>query len=617
METSYLVGFLLFAPFLAFLLLVFGQTSFKRNLSGSIAMLAVGISFFLSVCLLCQGIGSSSSLSGAKHLWFQLGEHSVYFGYSLEPIQLMMLTMVSLVSLLVQFYSMEYMKKDSRIAIYYAYLSLFTFSMLGLVLSSNLLQIYFFWELVGVSSFLLIGFWYFKEEAKQAAKKAFIVTRIGDVGLFIALGLVFWQVGSFELDVLFQAIDESKISPGIITLIAISLFIGAVGKSGQLPLHTWLPDAMEGPTPVSALIHAATMVAAGVYLVAFTFPVFEASTVALNVVAYVGGITAIFAAIVAIGQTDLKRILAYSTVSQLGYMMLALGSGSLVAGSFHLLTHAFFKALLFLGAGAIMLIYHHHQDIRRMGGLWKREKGLGILFLIGCLAIAGIPPFSGFFSKDEILASVYQSGNLVLFAIAVIGAMLTAFYMFRLFFTIFLGEEKREDYHKVGVFTRVPLYLLATLTVLIGFLQFPKTQLTAFLSENEHVSTPVWLPILATGVSLLGIVIAYFLYVRQPGRSTKLAAGLPVISQLVRRAFYVNEIYQVVFVYPLKGLGWLLTGLDRFGIGGLSKGTTWIVQVIGKGGSKFQDGQVQRYLLVSLIGMVVLFLGLTVGRLLP
>ncbi|WP_044641317.1 NADH-quinone oxidoreductase subunit L [Risungbinella massiliensis] len=611
------VGILLFAPLLAFILLVIGRTYLKRNGSGSIAMLAVGCSFLLSTYLLIQGIGSDRPLTGAKHLWFQMGEHEVYLGYSLEPIQLMMLTMVSLISLVVQFYSMEYMKKDSRIAIYYAYLSLFTFSMLGLVLSSNLLQIYFFWELVGVSSFLLIGFWYFKEEAKRAAKKAFIVTRIGDVGLFIALGLVFSQIGSFELDVLYQAIDESTISPGVITLIAISLFIGAVGKSGQLPLHTWLPDAMEGPTPVSALIHAATMVAAGVYLVAFTFPVFEASTVALNVVAYVGGITAIFAAIVAIGQNDLKRILAYSTVSQLGYMMLALGSGSTVAGTFHLLTHAFFKALLFLGAGAIMLVYHHHQDIRKMGGLWKREKGLGVLFLTGCLAIAGIPPFSGFFSKDEILVSVYQSGHLVLFVIAVVGAMLTAFYMFRLFFTIFWGEEKRNVYQKVGAFTRVPLYFLATLSVLVGFLQFPTTHFTAFLQENEHVVTPIWIPILATGVSVLGIALAYFLYVRQPGKSAKLTAGLPMVRQFVRRAFYVNEMYQVAFVYPLKGLGWILTGLDRFGIGALAKGTTWFVQMIGKGGSKFQDGQVQRYLLVSLIGMVVLFLGLTVGRLLP
>lgn len=617
MNTVPYVALLLGAPFAAFLLLILGRTYMQRIVASSISILSCTISFLLSSWLFLKAVRTNEELAGGTYLWFHLGDSEVSYGFSLEPLQLMMLVLISFVSLVVQIYSIEYMKDDKRIAVYYAYLSFFTGSMLGLVLSPNLLQIYFFWELVGVSSFLLIGFWYFKTEAKKAAKKAFIVTRVGDIGFFIALGLTFWQIKSFELAHLYAAIEQGVIAPEIITIIALGLFVGAVGKSGQLPLHTWLPDAMEGPTPVSALIHAATMVAAGVYLVAFTYPVFEASPFVLEIVAYVGAITVIFAAIVALGQVDLKRILAYSTISQLGYMMLALGVGGYVQGAFHLLTHAFFKALLFLAAGAVIIASYHHQELHRMGGLWKREKAVGICFLIGCLAISGIPPLAGFFSKDEILGSVYQSDHPFLFVLALFGAFLTALYMFRLFFTVFTGEQKREEHERVGMTLKFPLYILSIVTIGSGFFQFPKNYFAQFLGESEHVQYPLWLPMLTVGVSLLGILVAYLFYCRRTWSVNRVSNMVPSITRLIQRKFYVDELYQLLFFYPLKGLGWLLGGWDRFVIGGIGKGSVWIVQSVGRIGSILQNGQVQRYLLVSLIGVVIIFLGLTAGRLLP
>lgn len=619
MNLETLVQILLAAPLLAFIILVLGRTTFQRTVASTISLIASFLSLAISSWLCFRAFIFQQQLAGSNHLWFSVGEQNVYYGFTLEPLQLIMLFLVSLVSFFVQLYSVEYMKEDSRIPVYFGYLSFFTFSMLGLVLSPNLLQIYFFWELVGVSSFLLIGFWYYKEEAKQAARKAFIITRIGDVGLFIALGLLFWQVGSFELQTIFHAVSiEGTLEPGMVTLIGLSLFIAAIGKSGQLPLHTWLPDAMEGPTPVSALIHAATMVAAGVYLVALTFPIFEASPVALDVVAYVGAVTALFAAVVAIGQNDLKRILAYSTISQLGLMMLALGSGEWIAGTFHLFTHGFFKALLFLAAGAVILLYHRQQDIGKMGGLWKKEKTVSISFLIGALAIAGVPPLSGFFSKEEILASVYQSDNIFLFGLALLVSLLTSLYMFRLFFVVFTGEEKQSDYGKVGWIAKLPLYLLALLAIFSGFVQYPGASYANFLSPGEeHLSIPLWISFLSILASGLGILIAYLFYGKKSQAPDRVAQFAPALTRLVKRKFYVDEMYLAIFVYPLKALGWLLNGLDRFVIGGVAKGVSWSMHAFGRLGSRLQNGQVQRYLIVSLLGMIVIFLGLAAGRLLP
>ena len=357
-------------PLLSFLVLILFGRRFKES-SFKIAIFLTLLSTIFSILVLFERFTAPTYKSEA--LWLAIGEVQLTVGFEVNQLNALMLVIVSLVSFLVHTYSAGYMKGDDRFSVYYAYLGLFTFAMLGLVLSPNLLQTYIFWELVGVGSFLLIGFYFYKEEAKQAAKKAFIMTRIGDVGLLIGMILLFWQVGSFEYDEIFQAVSDGVLSQGMITLTAILIFIGAVGKSGQFPLHTWLPDAMEGPTPVSALIHAATMVAAGVYLVATVFPLFEASEAALMTVAIVGAITAIFAATIALVQTDIKRVLAYSTISQLGYMMLALGTAGYVAGVFHLTTHAFFKALLFLAAGSVIHAVHT-QDIEKMGGLMEEAS---------------------------------------------------------------------------------------------------------------------------------------------------------------------------------------------------------------------------------------------------
>ena len=458
-------------PLLSFLVLILFGRRFKES-SFKIAIFLTLLSTIFSILVLFERFTAPTYKSEA--LWLAIGEIQLTVGFEVNQLNALMLVIVSLVSFLVHTYSAGYMKGDDRFSVYYAYLGLFTFAMLGLVLSPNLLQTYIFWELVGVGSFLLIGFYFYKEEAKQAAKKAFIMTRIGDVGLLIGMILLFWQVGSFEYDEIFQAVSDGSFPKGMITLTAILIFIGAVGKSGQFPLHTWLPDAMEGPTPVSALIHAATMVAAGVYLVAAVFPLFEASEAALMTVAIVGAITAIFAATIALVQTDIKRVLAYSTISQLGYMMLALGTAGYVAGVFHLTTHAFFKALLFLAAGSVIHAVHT-QDIEKMGGLWKKLPKTGLLFLIGTMAISGVPLLSGFFSKDEILISTWNAGHPVLFTLAVITAFLTAFYMFRLFFMVFMGKSRGEqnEVHESPTIMILPMTVLAFLAIFAGYINTP------------------------------------------------------------------------------------------------------------------------------------------------
>src|SRR5690554_1250477 len=357
-------------PLIAFIILLLFGKKLKEK-SSYVGITALALSFILSVIILFERIGGETYTNVIK--WIGFGESTITMGYEVTALNAMMLIVVTVVSLLVHIFSKEYMHDDKRINVFYSYLGLFSFSMLGLVLAPNVLQLFIFWELVGLCSFLLVGFWYFKPEAAAAAKKAFLTTRIGDVGLLIGLVLLFNATGSFEYSAVFAAVEaglaDGSISQTLVTAIAILIFLGAVGKSAQFPLHVWLPDAMEGPTPVSALIHAATMVAAGVYLVGVMYPVFLASDVALTVVAFTGGITALFAASIALVQNDIKRVLAYSTVSQLGLMILALGTLGYVAGLFHLMTHAFFKALLFLGAGSVIAGVHHDQDIRNMGGL--------------------------------------------------------------------------------------------------------------------------------------------------------------------------------------------------------------------------------------------------------
>ncbi|MCM3602115.1 NADH-quinone oxidoreductase subunit L [Robertmurraya korlensis] len=600
-------------PLLSFLFLLLFGKKLKEN-SAYVGILLVGVSFVYSLIVLFERF--TQPTYKAEGTWLSIGDVQLTAGFEVNQLNALMLVIVSLVSLLVHTYSKGYMHDDERFHVFYAYLGLFTFAMLGLVLSPNLLQTYIFWELVGVGSFLLIGFYFFKEDAKKAAKKAFIMTRIGDVGLFIGMILLFWQVGSFEYDEIFAAVEAGSISAGMITVTAILIFIGAVGKSGQFPLHTWLPDAMEGPTPVSALIHAATMVAAGVYLVAALFPLFTASETALMTVAVVGAITAIFAASIGLVQTDIKRVLAYSTVSQLGYMMLALGSAGYVAGVFHLMTHAFFKALLFLAAGSVIHAVHT-QNIEEMGGLWKKLRVTGPLFLVGTLAISGVPLFSGFFSKDEILISAWVHGNTALFWLAVIAAFFTAFYMFRLFFLVFTGEARKEikHVHESPAVMTLPMVVLGVLAVVAGYVNTPwfGTFLGDWLVEgNEalghgHVEGPAWIMIVATLVSLAGIFLAYLMYGKKSLSRDWLSSRAPVTYSVLYNKYFVDEFYELTIVNITKFFSLFLKYIEVFIVEGIVNLVTQFVQTFGKIGSRVHNGQVQMYGTVAFVGLAVLF----------
>ncbi|MDM5190915.1 NADH-quinone oxidoreductase subunit L [Bacillus sp. DX4.1] len=603
-------------PLASFLLLImFGKK--LREGSCLLGILLAFLSFVGAVLVLIERF--SSGTVKQQWVWLQISDVDISFGFEINALNALMLFIVTLVSLLVHVYSKGYMHNEERLPVFYAYLGLFTFAMLGLVISTNLLQLYVFWELVGLGSFLLIGFYFFKEEAKAAAKKAFIMTRIGDVGLFIGIILLFWQTGSFEYDAIFKAVQSGEIAPAMITLTAILIFVGAMGKSGQFPLHTWLPDAMEGPTPVSALIHAATMVAAGVYLVATMFPLFSASAVAMQTVAVIGAFTAIFAASIGLVQTDIKRVLAYSTVSQLGYMMLALGSSGYVAGVFHLTTHAFFKALLFLAAGSVIHAVHT-QNIKEMGGLHKKMKVTGTLFLIGTLAISGVPLFSGFFSKDEILAAAWMHGNYGLFVLAIIAAFFTAFYMFRLYFLVFTGEAPAEqkNVHESPRVMTFPMIVLGVLAVLAGYINTPwfgtflgdwLTKDVQFQVEKSH--GPIWIMVVATLISLAGIFLAYLMYGKR-SISKDWAGGKETMTySILKEKYYIDEIYSTAVLPLVKGIAIVLRFFETYIVEGIALLIGSIVRGTSSGGSKLQNGKVQMYgtvTAVSLAALVVILL---------
>lgn len=610
-------------PLLSFLILIAGRSKWTKELSAFIGILFIYLSFHFSVYLFVSNFEKMDYTWSIP--WFEIGGKVIRLGLELYPLNVIMLIVVSLISFLVHIYSWGYMKDDERFSTYYAYLSLFSFSMLGLVVSSNLLQIYVFWELVGLCSFLLIGFWYHRAEVRSAAKKAFIMTRIGDVGLFIATALVFWQIGSFELSEFAKAVRAGEMEPTLITLLALLIFLAAVGKSGQIPLHTWLPDAMVGPTPISALIHAATMVAAGVYLVANLFWLFQASPLALDVVAYVGGITAIFAAVIALVQNDIKKVLAFSTVSQLGYMMLGLGSLGYVAGVFHLVTHAFFKSLLFLAAGVIILIFGKEQDIRKMGGLLNKQWLLGLWFCIACLALTGVPPFAGYFSKEAIFTSLYANGRMDLLIVALITAFLTSLYIFRLYFVVFTGKYRGDKKLKSPLHVMTfPIHILGILTIVVGWIDFPNHWFGSFLTTGTGIESisltgsPDWLPWTTVGISLAGVVVASMLYGNKGELRLRLKEStfFSWLYRVLKKKFYIDEIYQWVIVYPLKGLGYVFVGIDRFVIGGLVRFIAWIPIAVGGFGSRFQNGQVQTYILISVFGLLLVIVGLTTGGLL-
>jgi NADH-quinone oxidoreductase subunit L len=575
---------------------------------GTLASLA---SLVLSLLLAGQRVSGTAEEYIGHFDWIRAGGFALSLGYEVTNLTVMMLVVVSLVSFLVNLYSHGYMKDDERISTFFAYVALFTSSMLGLVLSYNLLTMYIFWELVGVCSFLLVGFYFRKPEARAAAKKAFIVTRIGDLGFLIAILLLFWYMPGHALD--FTEIHNvfgtqtGVISMGITTLIALLIFLGAVGKSGQFPLHVWLPDAMEGPTPISALIHAATMVAAGVFLVARTFDIFHASQAAMTTVAVIGAFTAIFAATIGLAQNDIKRILAYSTVSQLGYMMLALGVGSETGAIFHLFTHAFFKALLFLGAGSVIHAVHT-QDIREMGGLGRSMRITAWTFGIGALALSGIPPLAGFWSKDAVLAAALEASP-VYFIVGVVAAFFTALYMARLFFLVFAGTPRGDHHgHESPAVMTIPLVVLAVLAVAAGFVQTP---FNGWFGEwlfpgaaEEHANVLVIVASIAAG--LLGIYLGWLIYAKGTVRRDVVSSRMPGLVRVLERKYYIDELYEAVFVKPLGGLGKILGAFDDYVVDGAVRLVGRSASAIGRLNTRLQNGQLQTYVLTALIGLVIL-----------
>jgi NADH-quinone oxidoreductase subunit L len=512
------------------------------------------------------------------------------------------------------------MHDDPGYARYFAYLNLFVFSMTMLVLAGNFLLLYLFWEAVGLCSYLLIGFWYTRAAAAQAGKKAFIVNRVGDFGFGLGVMWIWSALGTLDYDAVFAGVD--KLSPATATGIALLLFMGACGKSAQLPLHTWLPDAMEGPTPVSALIHAATMVTAGVYMVARSHALFERSGVALEVVAWVGVATALFAATIGLVQTDIKRVLAYSTISQLGYMFAAVGLGAYAAGIFHLVTHAFFKALLFLGAGSVIHGLGGEQDLRKMGGLAPRMVVTTITMTIGAAGLAGVPGLAGFFSKDEILASAFGARQRFIWALLLLGAFLTAFYSFRLLFLAFFGAPRMSKAvaHHVHESPRVmtwPLGVLAVLTVVTGWwLGVPSqhgTRFERFLSpvfamrEGGHGGVAAYmLLVLSVIVVAAGIVLAWFLYMSSPVRAEAIGRPRTVLHRLLLNAYYVDRLYDWLIVVPFYRLsGFLARVVDLRVVDGLVNMLGRAVVAWAEGIRRFQTGYVVNYALTMLVGAVV------------
>ena len=624
-------------PLVTFVILgLFGRKHLKTfsGTIGTVSLLAVSL---LSLYTAYQYFFVDGKLNGSfqkiialKYTWLEFSPNvSIDLGIILDPISVMMIVVVSFVSLMVHIFSLGYMKGEERFATYYSFLSLFTFSMLGLVLSTNIFQIYMFWELVGVSSYLLIGFYFDKPSAVAASKKAFIVTRFADLGFLIGILVLAFYSGTLDFGILINRLTNTQ-SPEFINITSASflgssmltwgltlVFIGGAGKSAMFPLHIWLPDAMEGPTPVSALIHAATMVVAGVYLVARLFPVFSFDPTALHIVAYVGAFSALIAAIIACTQTDIKRVLAYSTMSQIGYMMFSLGVSKYggenglgyMASMFHLFTHAFFKSLLFLGAGAVIHLVHSNE-MKDMGGLRKLMPITHITFLIACLAIAGIPIFSAFFSKEEILLAAYQSNRLI-YAIGLFTSGLTAFYMFRLYYSIFWNSTQNAEHlgqhtHGEGDFSmKMPLIILGACALLAGFVPIASLVTSDGAALQTHIDIGFSaLPVL---LAIAGIALATFLYKNENNRPQAIASSLGGLYKAAYKKFYIDEIYlfitkKIIFNLIGRPAAWI----DKNIVDGFMNLLATITGKISAMIKGLQSGKVQNYTLYFFGGVIVL-----------
>ena len=624
---------ILFLPLLGSIIGYFGRT-LTKFFSEIITSLFVSVSAILSAIVFWNGIEKDNYNNHLIFEWISSGDFIANWSVNIDPLSSVMLVVVTFVSALVHIYSIGYMSHDPHKPRFMSYLSLFTFSMLALVVSDNFLQLFFGWEGVGLCSYLLIGFWYKKETANNAAIKAFMVNRVGDFGLAIGIFLIFFYFGSINFNEVFQSasqfVDKKIIifgyESGLITLICLFLFIGAMGKSAQFLLHTWLPDAMEGPTPVSALIHAATMVTAGVFLVVRCSPLFEYSQTALNVVAVVGMVTALFAASVALVQNDIKKIVAYSTCSQLGYMFFAAGVGAYHVAIFHLFTHAFFKALLFLGSGSVIHAFQNEQDVRNMGGVRKKLPYTYILMLIGTLALTGFPFLSGFYSKDAIIEFAFLKnsvlGNYAAF-IGIFTAFLTAIYSWRLFFKTFHGSYNNKnipinEIHESPLVMLIPLFLLGIGALFAGFIfketfignysdDFWKNSIF-FLNEIKHDHIPFWLLIITPLLVVVAIPISFYYFITNTRILEEFKnTNLPLYNFLLNK-WYIDELYESIFVKPTKRLGfffWKIIDqgiIDKFGPDGVSK----IVKIISNKTSRFQTGYIYDYAFAMLLGLSIL-----------
>ncbi len=620
LENAWLIALLPFLSFAVIGLYLHRWPKISAYLSiagiGASASLALGVAF--AVFSTKQGVVYESAMH-----WLDMPGLQVDMGMLLDPLAAVMLIVVTVVALLVQIYSLGYMHNEPGLASYYAYQSLFAASMLGLVLANNFGQLYIFWELVGVCSYFLIGFWFGRNSAKEAAKKAFITNRVGDFAFL--LGILFLQLlfGTLNYGSLATALAGFG-NPATLLLVAVLLFGGSIGKSAQFPLHVWLPDAMEGPTPVSALIHAATMVAAGVYLIARAFFIFSSSPEAMLIIAAVGGFTALFAASIALVQNDIKRILAYSTLSQLGYMIMAMGTGAMSAGIFHLMTHAFFKSLLFLAAGSVIHALANEQDIFKMGNLWSKMPVTAGTFVVGALALSGVPPLSGFWSKDEILAGTLSSGHYLLYFLGLIVAFMTAFYMFRLVFVVFFGSSQAEGHpHESPWIMTAPLAILAGVSVVAGFPGSPLMHYAFGHYINSpaalHAEPGILTMIFSSLVALAGIGLAWVIYQRKLLDPRVMVEKVPWLYKLLVNKYYIDEIYAWIVARVVDATAAWLFWVDINIINRLVNNIAFFTGRSGEALRYTEDGQIQSYALYMLGGIVVilaaaLYLGLP-GRL--
>lgn len=608
-------------PLIGFLINGIGWRVIPKQVAGVLASLTVLASFVLSVLIFFEVKAGANDTIVLLFDFIKAGDLHIPFAFKIDALSSLFLLIITGVGFLIHVYSVGYMHDDAGVVKYFAYLNLFVFTMLLLVMGANYPIMYAGWEGVGLSSYLLIGFWYKNSDFSTAGKKAFVMNRIGDLGFLTGMMIIFYNFGTLSYNELFSIIGthQNPVSSSTYTWIAICFFIGAIGKSAQIPLYTWLPDAMAGPTPVSALIHAATMVTAGIYMIARSSIIYNLAPNALQFVAFIGLLTAIVAATIAIKQYDIKKVLAYSTVSQLGFMFLAIGCGAYTTAVFHVMTHAFFKALLFLGSGSVIHAMGGEQDIRHMGGLGKKMRITNITFLIGCLAISGIPPLSGFFSKDEILAAAYMH-NPIIFYLGVAAAAMTAFYMFRLYYLTFTGtfrgtKEQEHHVHESPFSMTMPLLVLAVLSIIAGFIGLPNvfsenhaiqsflsTSITNLSAHHLDHSTEYMLMGISTGIAIVMIIFAY-IKTKQPVFAENVG-----LAKVLENKWYVDEFYNALIVKPLFSFNRFLDRIiEKKGIDGAVNGIGRMIRWSSDKMRLLQNGQIGVYLFTMVIGIIIIF----------